>query len=113
MILVTAEEFGYGPVVTAVYFLEKLRTHISAEFIFAGKGISLIQAQNSKLFSKCIKCDLKNIQKINEFLDDNPCVTAIISFENPESMIVGVRRKLKTIYIDNLFWLWKNIPKNS
>lgn len=42
MILVTAEEFGYGPIITAIYFLEQVNNYKHIECVFAGKGLSLV-----------------------------------------------------------------------
>lgn len=111
MILVTAEEFGYGPIITAIYFLEQVNNYKHIECVFAGKGLSLVQAKKSDLFVECVECDLKDNDQIINFLNNRSDINTIISFENLESIIVGVHKHLKTIYIDNLFWMWKSIPE--
>lgn len=111
MILVTAEEFGYGPIITAIYFLEQVNNYKHIECVFAGKGLSLVQAKKSDLFVECAECDLKDNDQIINFLNNRSDINTIISFENLESIIVGVHKHLKTIYIDNLFWMWKSIPE--
>ena len=111
MILVTAEEFGYGPIITAIYFLEQVNNYKHIECVFAGKGLSLVQPKKSDLFVECVECDLKDNDQIINFLNNRSDINTIISFENLESIIVGVHKHLKTIYIDNLFWMWKSIPE--
>ena len=110
MILVTAEEFGFGPVITAIYFMKQLGKYTSDSFIFAGKGITLYQAKESNIFTEYVECDLKDMKQIEQLLNKHSDVKAILSFENIESIIVGVRKRLKTVYVDNLFWMWRNIP---
>ena len=46
-ILVTAEMFGYGPIITCNYLVESLKNKVCAKWIFMGSGIAMEQAKRT------------------------------------------------------------------
>ncbi|WP_106767832.1 hypothetical protein [Paenibacillus faecalis] len=109
-ILVTAETFGYGPVITCLKIIEELKKYVTAHFVFLGSGISLEQAKFSGIFDEVVECDTfsgESLRKMeNYFIEAN----FLISSENIEGAIYGVELGKRVFYIDNLFWMWDEIP---
>ena len=57
MVCVTAEAFGYGPIITCVNVIKALAKKINVPFAFLGSGVALEQAKMSGLFSDYIECE--------------------------------------------------------
>lgn len=111
MILVTAEEFGYGPSVTLNCIIENVRKCLPEEnILFLGNGIALEQAKRSKLYSQYIVCNTFDFDDLNRCQQYFEKADFIICSENLNGAIYSVRKGLKTFYIDNLFWMWASIP---
>lgn len=49
-VLVTAEAFGYGPIITGINIIKNLKMKCSVELIFMGSGVALEQAKKSDFF---------------------------------------------------------------
>lgn len=110
-ILVTAEMFGYGPIITGNYLVESLKKKINAYWVFMGSGIAMEQAKRSNIFDEYVTCEthvLEDLEKNREYFESSD---AIISSENLQGAIFCVRNSFKVYYIDNLFWLWNKIPE--
>ena len=109
-ILVTAEMFGYGPIITGNYLVESLKKKINAYWVFMGSGIAMEQAKRSNMFDEYVACEtykLEDLEKNREYFESSD---AVISSENLQGAIFCVRNSFKVYYIDNLFWLWNKIP---
>lgn len=109
-ICVTAESFGYGPIITCVNVIKALANKINVPFTFLGSGVALEQAKMSGLFADYIECET--------YLEDEVRKQAIfqkakwiISFENPSGAICGIQENKHVFYVDNLFWMWDRVPK--
>lgn len=110
-ILVTAEFFGFGPIVTCINIIEKLKKRLQGHYIFLGSGISMEYAVESKLFDEIVECktyDYECLKEQEEIFNNSDFV---LSVENLQGAIYSVRCGHKVYYIDNLFWMWKDIPK--
>ncbi len=110
-ILVTAETFGYGPIVTVNYVVEKLKHYLNAQFVFLGSGIDLEQAKSSALYDDYIFCKTYEMSELEKHKDLFVRSDFLISSENQQGAIFAIKNHLRTFYIDNLFWMWKSIPE--
>ena len=110
MVCVTAEAFGYGPIITCVNVIKALAKKINVPFAFLGSGVALEQAKMSGLFSDYIECETHLEDEVRK----QPIFQKakwIISFENPCGAICGVQENKHVFYVDNLFWMWDRIPR--
>lgn len=109
-ILVTAEQFGYGPIATCLNVVEELKKYEDVTLTFAGTGIALEQAKMTDYFDEIIECktyDLDELKTIeNVFLDND----IILSSENVPGAQFGLKINHPNVYyIDNLMWMWDEI----
>lgn len=110
-ILVTAEMFGYGPIITCNYLVESLKNKVCAKWIFMGAGIAMEQAKRTGFFDEYVFCetyDIDELEKKRNYFEESD---AVISVENLQGALFCVRNSFKVYYIDNLFWLWGSIPE--
>lgn len=110
-ILVTAEMFGYGPIITCNYLVESLKNKVCAKWIFMGSGIAMEQAKRTGFFDEYVFCetyDIDELEKKRNYFEESD---AVISVENLQGALFCVRNSFKVYYIDNLFWLWGSIPE--
>lgn len=112
-ILVTAEAFGYGPIITATSVISHFRDVAPQfEINFMGSGIALEQAIASNLFDHYFTChthDFDELEKNNGELMNHDL---LISSENLNGALYWLSNIKKPIYyIDNLMWMWDEIPE--
>lgn len=110
-VLVTAEAFGYGPIVTAVNVLKSLLAKCNVDLIFMGSGVALEQAIKSNLFKQYIEADTFDRKQLEIHKNFFLASDIIISFENIEGAVYGVDLGKDVFYLDNLFWMWDSIPE--
>lgn len=110
-ILVTAESFGYGPIITGLNIVKRLKQRQDGYYIFLGSGVSLEQAISSGLFDQYEECDTFSPECLEKYKGLFKEVDFLLSVENIEGAILGVRLGTKVFYVDNLFWMWSDIPK--
>ncbi|WP_240420355.1 hypothetical protein [Paenibacillus periandrae] len=110
-ILVTAESFGYGPIITCLNVIEKLKRRTVGTFSFLGSGVSMEQAKLSELFDEYVECDTFSSADLKKHDGVFNEASFIVSSENIEGAIYGVKAGKKVFYIDNLFWMWDEIPQ--
>lgn len=109
-ILVTAEQFGYGPIATCLNVIKELKKYDDVILTFAGTGISLEQAKMTDYFDSIVECktyDEKELKNIKDLILEHDVV---LSSEN----VPGARYALeighkRVYYIDNLMWMWDEI----
>lgn len=109
-IVVTAEAFGYGPIITCLNVIRYMKKNTNLSYIFIGSGVALEQAKTAEIFSRCIECETFLIEKLNQCEAFNKAEW-VISFENVIGAILAVRKKKHVLYVDNLFWMWDELPK--
>lgn len=114
-ILVTAEKFGYGPIITCLNVIKRLkdelyRQKLNIKLYFLGTSIAKEQAVLSNLFDKVIECktyDYSELEKQQQIFKD---AVAVLSSENQFGAIYAKRLGNKNVYfIDNLVWMWDKI----
>ena len=66
-ILVTAEQFGYGPVATALSVVKELKKFPKIKLTFMGTGIALEQAEMSNYFDEIIECKTFDKNELEKF----------------------------------------------
>lgn len=109
-ILVTAEAFGYGPIVTGIYIVENLKKKLEGKYVFMGSGIAMEQALRSKLFDEYITCDTFDMEQLVGKEKYFNRADFVLSVENLQGAVYAVQKNCIIYYIDNLFWMWKDIP---
>lgn len=114
-ILITAEKFGYGPIITCLNVVKNLSNTLSKKnrkekLIFLGTSIAKEQAILSKLFDQVIECKTYDYNELESFKSLFVNAKAILSSENQFGAIYAKRLALKNVYfIDNLVWMWDQI----
>ena len=83
-ILVTAEKFGYGPIITCLNVVKVLKQKLDkkTKLIFLGTSIAKEQAISSKLFDEVIECKTYNYHDLSNFKELFIHACAIVSSEN-------------------------------
>ena len=109
-ILVSAESFGYGPIATCLSVVEKLKKYKDVELDFIGSGISMEQAKSSGFFKKFYECDTFDLKKLEKFKDVIKSYDIFFSSENINGAIFASKSIKNTYYVDNLVWMWDEIP---
>ena len=109
-VLVTAESFGYGPIITCLNIMKALRERLKGYYIFMGSGVSLEQAARSGLFDEYKECDTFSCRCLEDYKELFISVDFLLSLENIEGAVFGVRLGTKVFYVDNLFWMWDELP---
>lgn len=111
-ILVTAEKFGYGPIITCLNVVKFLKQKLNKKIklIFLGTSIAKEQAVSSKLFDKVIECKTYDYQDLDNFKELFVGANAVLSSENQLGAIYAKQLNIKNVYfIDNLVWMWDKI----
>ncbi len=109
-ILVSAESFGYGPIATCLSVVRELKKHKDVEIDFIGSGISLEQAKLSGFFDNFYLCDTYDIESLKKFDNVFKKYNIFFSSENVNGAIYGMKFIKNTYYVDNLVWMWDQIP---
>lgn len=109
--MVTAESFGYGPIITCLNIVKRLKSCIDGYYIFLGSGVSLEQAVSSGLFDQYEECDTFSQECLEKYKGLFKESDFLLSVENIEGAILGVRLGTKVFYVDNLFWMWSDLPE--
>lgn len=109
-ILMTAECFGYGPVVTGLNVAKELIKHSDVQLSFIGTGVALEQAKMSGYFKNIKECKTYDEKHLHEIKYDIMSNDIVIASEN----IPGAKYALSlghkcVFYIDNLMWMWDKI----
>lgn len=110
-ILVSAETFGYGPIATCLCVVKELKKHRNVMVDFIGSGISLEQAKMSGYFDNFFECDTYDFESLKKFKDIFKSYNIFFSSENVNGAIYGMKFIKNTYYVDNLVWMWDEIPK--
>lgn len=110
-IIVSAEAFGYGPIVTCLNVLERLKNKLPCYYIFIGTSLALEKAKDSNIFDQYIHCEIHDMTALLSLEHTIKDSDMIISFENPQTAIMGNDLGIPTYYVDNLFWMWDSIPE--
>ncbi|MDD3048399.1 MAG: hypothetical protein PHQ89_00190 [Bacilli bacterium] len=109
-ILVSAEVFGYGPIITCLNVVKELHNFENVEMDFIGTGIALEQARMTNYFKNFYECrtyDLKELESVKALYLN---YDVILSSENINGAIFALKLGLKNVYyIDNLMWMWDKI----
>lgn len=114
-ILVTAEKFGYGPIITCLNVIKQLKKELyhqklNIKLYFLGTSIAKEQALLSNFFDKVIECktyDYSELEKQQQLFEN---AIAVLSSENQFGAIYAKRLGHKNVYfIDNLVWMWDRI----
>ena len=112
-ILVTAEKFGYGPIVTCLNIVKSLRLMASQKnikLVFLGTSIAKEQAEKSNLFDEIIECETYNYEHLQQNTTLFQNAQAILCCENQFGAIYAKQLNLKNVYfVDNLVWMWDKI----
>ena len=109
-ILVTAEQFGYGPIATCLNVVKELYKYPDVEMTFMGTGIALEQARMTNYFKTIIECKTYDEKELEPMKEEFLKYDVILSSEN----IPGARFALKighknVYYMDNLMWMWDKL----
>lgn len=111
-ILVTAEKFGYGPIITCLNIVKELKKHLSKEvkLIFLGTSIAKEQAISSNYFDQVIECETFDYDKLENFETLFRNAKVILCSENQFGAIYAKSLNLKNVFfVDNLMWMWDKI----
>lgn len=111
MVLLTAEEFGYGPSVTLNCIVNNLRQMYHDRFVFMGAGVALEQAKKSMLYDEYVVCSTYDTKSLEQNESWFKKADFILSVENPNGAIFSLKYNTKVFYVDNLFWMWDYLPK--
>lgn len=110
-ILVSAESFGYGPITTGLNIVKELIKFPNVNVDFIGSGIALEQAKISGYFNKYYICDTFDLNSLEKKVDIFKSYDIFLSSENINGAIFALENGLKnTYYVDNLMWMWDEIP---
>ena len=111
-ILVSAESFGYGPITTGLNVVKELKKYNDVVLDFIGSGIALEQAKISGYFNKYYICDTYDMKSLNDNKEIFENYDIFLSSENVNGAIFALENGLKnTYYLDNLMWMWDEIPE--
>lgn len=109
-ILVTAEQFGYGPVATALSVVKELKKYPEIKLTFMGTGIALEQAVMSNYFDKIIECKTFDFDELEKYKNIILSFDVILSSENQPGAKFAITNGHKNVYfIDNLMWMWDKL----
>jgi len=111
-ILIMAESFGYGPIITALNVATELKKLNDVYLDFIGKGTALEQAKMSNYFDSFIVCDLNDDNDLIKYEESFKVYDAILSSDTLNGTIFLIKKSYKNVYyIDNLMWMWDEIPE--
>ena len=110
-ILVSAESFGYGPIITCLSVIKELKKYNDVKVDFIGSGISFEQAELSGYFDNLYECDTFDFESLKKFENVFKSYDIFFSSENVNGAIYGLQYIKNTYYLDNLVWMWDKIPE--
>ena len=112
-ILVTAEKFGYGPIITCLNIVKVLKgiaSRKNLKMVFLGTSIAKEQAEKSLLFDEVIECETYSYDALKKHLTLFKNAKAILCSENQFGAIYAKQLNLKNVFfVDNLVWMWDKI----
>lgn len=109
-LLVTAEQFGYGPIATCLNVVKELYKYPDIEMTFLGTGIAIEQAKMTKYFKNIIECKTYDKNELEKFKDIFFKHDVILCSENIPGARFALSIGMKNVYyIDNLMWMWDQI----
>lgn len=108
-LLLTAENFAFGPIGKLLNIAESLKTrgyHLS----FAGFGTALQLAKKFPFATihEIDTDDPKSTSELETIISDSD---AVISSMDLNSVVISQRLKKPVVWVDCLFWFWDDIPK--
>ncbi len=110
-VLLTAQDFAFGPIGKLLYIAEELRKE-NYKLIFAGYGTSLQLAKRFS-FDEVIEIDIedrKNKKPLEKIISD--CDILISSMDLTSYELAKKMGKV-AIWLDCLFWFWDKIPEST
>jgi hypothetical protein len=108
-LLLTAENFAFGPICKLLFVVERLTSLNSKhELIFAGFGTSLQLAKKFP-FSKIYEIDTDNPNSQTELQNIIQNSDIVISSMDLPSVIIAKKFNKPVVWIDCLFWFWDSI----
>ncbi|MBE6144753.1 MAG: hypothetical protein E7169_04185 [Firmicutes bacterium] len=110
-ILVSAESFGYGPIATCLNVIKELIKYPDVIVDFIGSGISLEQAKMSGYFNEFYECDTFDMVDLEKHKDVFLKYDIYFSSENINGAIFSLDYIKNVYYVDNLVWMWDEIPE--
>ncbi len=113
-IIFDAIAFCFGPISSTLNLVKELKSRLPSnyEVIFIGNGTSYQLAKKSQLFNQLISCNTLSLAELNLKLDLFKKATLFISNTNAFSAEFASKRKIPTIYIDTLFWMWDKLSND-
>jgi hypothetical protein len=108
-IILTAENFAFGPISKLLFVAEKLKER-KYTLIFAGYGTSLQLAKKFP-FDEIYEIDTDNKEHEAELRDIISKGDLLISSMDIASIVIAKELSIPTVWIDCLFWFWKAIPE--
>jgi len=108
-IVLTAENFAFGPIGKLLDVVEVLKEY-DHNLTFAGYGTSLQLAKNYP-FNEIIEIDTDDSKNKSKLEAINAKADLLISSMDIPSIIAAQKVGVRTVWIDCLFWFWDSIPE--
>lgn len=108
-IILTAENFAFGPVSKLLFIAEKLKK-LKYTLIFVGYGTSLQLAKKFP-FDEIHEIDTDNKENEAKLRDIISTGDLLVSSMDLGSIAIAKELSIPTVWIDCLFWFWKAIPE--
>jgi hypothetical protein len=109
-ILITAECFGYGPIITGLNVAKELIKNHDVELNFIGTGVALEQAKMSGYFKNIKECKTFDTDELKNIKEDIMKSDVMLSCENiPGAKYARYLGHKHVFYIDNLMWMWDEL----
>lgn len=109
--LFLAEAFGFGPVSSSITVARQIKAHSNKKVIFIGCGTSYQLARLSNVFDEVhFNKELSSsyLTTFNNEVTIENCL--VIANTYPDGIIAAKEALFKCVFIDTLFWMWKNLP---
>ncbi|MBQ3297700.1 MAG: hypothetical protein IJG97_02720 [Bacilli bacterium] len=110
-ILVSAETFGYGPISTCLSVARELKKYKDVTLDFIGEGIAMEQAKLSGLFDNYYQCNVFDNDSLEKEKKLFKTYDIFLSSENIKGAMFALKHVKNVYYIDNLVWMWDEIPE--
>jgi len=112
----TAESFGFGPISVSLNLIKHLRMQedVSSkyEFVLFGNHVAKQLSDAQKIFDEIIECDVSNAKEISKYKEELKNFKFFVCNTNPGPLPVLISTKVPIVYIDLLFWMWKDLDSN-
>ncbi|WP_448698230.1 hypothetical protein ACFGVR_15535 [Mucilaginibacter sp. AW1-3] len=111
-LLFLAEPFGFGPISSSIAIVRQVKLlKPEIKCFFLGSGTSYQLATKSNVFDEVGFCELLSEQSLAECygqIDPTNCI--IIANTYPNGIRLAKQIGFKAIFVDTLFWMWKELP---